>query len=71
MTAWMNSPGHRANILNPHFQEIGVAVGKGMYEGHETWIAVQSFGMPLSACPASDANLKIKIDANNGMIFNL
>ncbi|WP_019869843.1 CAP domain-containing protein [Salinispora oceanensis] len=26
MTAWMNSPGHRANILNCSFTEIGVGV---------------------------------------------
>jgi len=26
MTAWMNSPGHRANILNPAFTRIGVGV---------------------------------------------
>jgi uncharacterized protein YkwD len=25
MTAWMNSPGHRKNILNPRFGRIGVA----------------------------------------------
>lgn len=68
VTAWMNSPGHRANILNTHFQEIGVAAGKGMYEGRETWIAVQSFGVPLSACPQSDASLKAMIDANNARI---
>lgn len=71
VTAWMNSPGHRANILNTHYQEIGVAVGKGMYEGHMTWLAVQSFGMPLSACPAIDANLKAQIDANNITIASL
>lgn len=65
VTAWMNSPGHRANILNTHFQEIGVAVGKGLYEGRETWLAVQSFGMPLSACPEVNAPLKAQIDANN------
>jgi uncharacterized protein YkwD len=23
---WMNSPGHRANILNPEFREIGVGI---------------------------------------------
>lgn len=65
VTAWMNSPGHRANILNTHYQEIGVAVGKGMYEGYETWMAVQSFGMPLSSCPATSPELKAQIDANN------
>lgn len=71
VTAWMNSPGHRANILNVHYQEIGVAVGKGMYEGHDTWLAVQSFGMPLSACPAIDANLKAKIADNNATIASM
>lgn len=68
VTAWMNSPGHRANILNAHYQEIGVAVGMGMYDGHETWIAVQSFGMPLSACPPISADLKTQIDSNNAQI---
>ncbi|HSM82998.1 MAG TPA: CAP domain-containing protein [Nodosilinea sp.] len=31
MTAWMNSPGHRQNILNPAFTELGIgyAVGAG------------------------------------------
>jgi uncharacterized YkwD family protein/spore coat assembly protein SafA len=28
MTAWMNSPGHRANILNTRYTEIGVGVAK-------------------------------------------
>ena len=71
VTAWMNSPGHRANILNSHYQEIGVAVGKGIYEGKETWLAVQSFGMPLSACPTVDTNLKAQIDAINATISDL
>ncbi len=26
MDAWMNSPGHRANLLNPQFTAIGVGV---------------------------------------------
>jgi uncharacterized protein YkwD len=34
MTGWMNSPGHRANILNCSFKEIGIGVargGRGLY----------------------------------------
>ena len=27
MTQWMSSPGHRANILNPKFKELGVGYG--------------------------------------------
>ncbi len=69
--AWMNSPGHRANILNAHYREIGLAVGKGVYDGRETWLAVQSFGMPLSACPAIDATIKTQIDTNNSQISDI
>lgn len=46
-TAWMNSTGHRANILNKNFTEIGVATAKGFYQGHETTFVVQLFGRPL------------------------
>lgn len=28
VTAWMNSPGHRANILSPSYQQIGVGLAK-------------------------------------------
>lgn len=28
MTAWMNSPGHRSNILNPTYTELGVGLAK-------------------------------------------
>jgi uncharacterized protein YkwD len=27
--AWMNSPGHRANILNPRFRDIGIGIAPG------------------------------------------
>jgi uncharacterized protein YkwD len=29
VTSWMNSPGHRANILSPNFTEIGVGMVQG------------------------------------------
>jgi len=58
VNAWMNSPGHRANILNPRYRDIGVAVKRGVFQGEMTWLAVQHFGFPLSACPQPDANLK-------------
>lgn len=61
VNAWMNSPGHRKNILSETYTEIGVAAGKGMYEGRYTWIVVQSFGTPQSSCPAIDNELKQKL----------
>lgn len=47
-SAWMNSPGHRANIMNKAFQEIGIGISKGMYNGHQTTIVVQMFGTPIA-----------------------
>lgn len=35
MRGWMNSPGHRENILNPNAREIGVGYAKGGSWG--TW----------------------------------
>lgn len=59
--AWMDSPGHRANILNTKYSELGVATQKGTYQGRETWIAVQIFGLPLSTCPQPDQEIKTNI----------
>ncbi|NVN97127.1 hypothetical protein HXX01_02750 [Candidatus Nomurabacteria bacterium] len=56
--AWMASPGHRANILNKRYTEIGVSVGKGIYNGKDVWMSVQHFGLPKSACPAIDEVLR-------------
>lgn len=66
--AWMDSPGHRENILNGKFQEIGTAAKRGMFEGKEVWLAVQEFGAPLSACPNFDSTLKSRIDANRAQL---
>ncbi len=55
--AWMNSPGHRANILNDKYREIGVAVSKGVFEGKNVWMAVQHFGVLRGVCPKIDENL--------------
>lgn len=60
--AWMASPGHRANILNPKYRDIGVAVGYGTILGHTTWIAVQHFGVSTSICPQVDTTLKSSIE---------
>ncbi len=60
--AWMDSPGHRANILHSGFQEIGAAVKRGTFEGKTTWLAVQIFGTPRSACPEPDSSLQLLIE---------
>jgi len=44
--AWMDSPTHRANIMNGRFTEIGIATAVGEYKGKETIFVVQMFGTP-------------------------
>ena len=46
ISEWINSPAHRANILDPAFTEIGVAVKIGGPMGR-CW--VQEFGRPVTA----------------------
>jgi uncharacterized protein YkwD len=43
MTAWMNSPDHRANILDPNYTQIGVGVA---YDSQGEPYYTQEFGQP-------------------------
>ena len=44
VTAWMNSPLHRDNIMNNKYREIGIGTAQGEYEGYPTVYVVQLFG---------------------------
>ena len=46
VNAWLNSPSHRANLLNQNYEEVGIAVVSGNIEGYETTLVVQVFGTP-------------------------
>lgn len=70
LEAWMNSPGHRANIVSPKFRELGIAVGEGMFEGKKTWLAVQTFGTPASTCGAPSAASKAEIEQLKNSVTN-
>ncbi|MDD3647353.1 MAG: CAP domain-containing protein [Candidatus Dojkabacteria bacterium] len=43
-SAWMASPTHRDNIVNPNYKNIGIASVTGEFQGQETTIVVQMFG---------------------------
>lgn len=47
VNAWMNSPTHKENILNPNYKDIGIGVVEGNLSGTDTTIIVQFFGAPL------------------------
>lgn len=45
--SWLASPGHRANLLNEKFKDIGVGIAEGMYQGATTTFVVALFGAPM------------------------
>lgn len=49
VSAWMQSKEHRANILNPRFQDIGVATLQGKERGIPFVFVVELFGTESSA----------------------
>ncbi len=71
LDAWMKSPGHRANILNTKYTEIGVGIIQGNYNGQTMWLAVQHFGTPRSVCPTVDIKLKAEIDMGQASVTDL
>lgn len=68
VNAWIESKGHRENIVNKNYKDIGVAVGKGVYEGKEIWMAVQHFGTSQSVCPIIDQFLLGTININQNKL---
>ncbi len=48
VSAWMNSPAHRDNILNPDFRETGLGIIKGEFtengKSHTTTMVTDMFG---------------------------
>ncbi|MBW7960001.1 hypothetical protein H3C65_00700 [Patescibacteria group bacterium] len=53
ISAWMNSPSHRENILKPEYTNVGFAIVNGILNGEETTLVVQMFGRPLDSKTAS------------------
>ncbi len=68
---WMNSPGHRENIVNPNYIEMGVAVKRGVMNNREVWFAVQIFGLPLSICPSINESLLVSINKKEAELASL
>lgn len=59
VTAWMDSPSHRENVLNPKYDEIGFAVVNGKLSGEDTTLVVQMFGKrtnSVAAIPSQSVN---------------
>lgn len=82
INAWMNSPTHRENLLNPKYKEIGIGVVEGDLAGSDTTIIVQFFGAtyadkvaePLAQAKQTEAkvdevNKEIKKEAEKPVVL--
>ena len=63
--AWDDSPSHKANLLNPKYQDIGIAVLKGDFQGNEIYVVVQLFGS-LKTKPTP--KVEVKAEANKEIV---
>jgi hypothetical protein len=81
--AWMNSPTHRANIVNNKYKEIGIGVVDGVLNGVKTTLVIQHFGTPVdvstiadktteeiqfNAHPLADASDSVKVLSQNSSV---
>ncbi len=56
MDGWMNSPGHRANILNVNYLDVGFAVVNGTLTGSQTTLVVAHYGQNVAAPAVAPVN---------------
>jgi len=70
MEAWMQSPTHRANILNTRYKEIGIAVIDGTLLGYDTTLVVQMFGKAKVDTLAVGSNAGGNLDKAQANEFN-
>lgn len=56
VSAWMNSPTHRENILRKEYSEVGFAVVNGILNGEETTLVVQMLGKPQGSLASLPSN---------------
>lgn len=49
VAGWMNSEGHRENLLNPTYTEVGFGVVTGEFQGETTTVVVAHYARPKDA----------------------
>jgi hypothetical protein len=52
--AWLNSPTHKANLLNSNFKDIGISTREVFFNGRKTVFIVQMFGTESSLSKGLD-----------------
>lgn len=69
MKAWMNSPTHKANIVNTKYQEIGIGVVNGTLGGIKTTLVVQHFGTPIVQVADKTTSSEQKVSTDDSVVL--
>ena len=71
-SAFLASPSHRKNILDPRFEEVGFAIANGEIDGKHTQVLVEFFGKPElpSAPPTSIVSGEIENKQSSLLVVN-
>ena len=67
MTAWLNSPEHKANILKNGYQDVGFAIVSGELDGQSTSLVVALYGLSAESAVAG-AQTSLTEVASTGQI---
>lgn len=65
IAGWMASQGHRDNMLNPNFTDIGISVQNGTLQGDQTTLVVEHLGQPVSGAANNPSPNNTKTVAAN------
>jgi len=71
MKAWMNSPTHKANIVNTKYKEIGIGVVNGVLNGVKTTLVVQHFGTPVGGVVETQRPTDTAVQANSNVLSDV
>lgn len=69
-SAWLDSPTHRDNLLNPKYKEVGTAVLSG-FGPNNAIVVVQLFGSQIAPSSQNQPNIKIKQPEKNETAKNI
>lgn len=67
-SAFMNSPSHRSNILNPKYKDIGIALKVGKINGKETIVLAEFFGTRKAGSGLAAATTPSSSDSKTNIV---
>ncbi len=71
VTAWLNSPAHRANIMKAGYTDIGIGMATGTYQGKQTIFVVQFFGSQRASAGSTVATSQGKLGKANSNVLGV